>query len=164
FARISAPPPRPPASDPLAQGLFDIRQADRSFETDNFLSLARSTYEKIVTAFAAGDRAVLRPLLSDEVYGVFDGAIAARETRKEKTAFTFVGFRDAKIVHAEMRGQTAEITLSFDGQFISATSNEAGAVIEGDPQTARETTDVWSFGREGGASNWLLVATSGGLP
>ena len=39
---------------------------------------ARAAFEMIVTSFATGDRETLRPLLSDEVYENFAGAIVER--------------------------------------------------------------------------------------
>jgi len=153
-------------ADPVARGLLDVKLADRAFETEHFLSGARQAYEMIVTAFAHGDRAGLRPLLSAEVYKAFDGAIAARDAAKQHTQFTFVGFKDAKIVQAALKGRIAEITVAFGAQFISATSNEAGAVVEGSPTSVRDVTDVWTFSRDSRARdpNWTLVATSGDLP
>jgi predicted lipid-binding transport protein (Tim44 family) len=153
-------------ADPVARGLMDIKLADRNFETEHFLSGARQAYETIVTAFANGDRANLRPLLSAEVYKAFDTAIAAREAVKEHMTFTFVGFKDAKIVEAALKGRDAEITVAFGAQFISATSNDSGQVVEGDAKTVRDVTDVWTFSRDTRARdpNWTLVATSGDLP
>jgi predicted lipid-binding transport protein (Tim44 family) len=153
-------------SDPVARGLLDIKLADRNFETDHFVSGARSAYEMIIIAFAKGDRAALRPLLNDEVYTAFDHAIAAREARHEKIEFTFVGFKDVKVVEALLKGRAAEITLAFGAQFISATSDATGAVVEGDAKSVRDVTDVWTFSRDTRARdpNWTLIATSGDLP
>jgi predicted lipid-binding transport protein (Tim44 family) len=150
-------------SDPVARGLLDIKLADRNFDTDHFISGARSAYELIVTAFARGDRAQLKPLLSDEVFAAFGQVIGGREQRKESIAFTFVGFKDVKIVHAALKGRMAEITLAFGSQFISATSDASGAVTEGDSKSVRDVTDVWTFAHDVRARdpNWLLVATSG---
>ena len=39
-----------------------------------------------------------------------------------------------KIVHADMKGRTAEITVSFAAKYISTTSKEDGAVVEGVPR------------------------------
>src|ERR1700753_242285 len=99
------PPPvggsdQAPPSDPVARGLLDIKLADRTFETDHFLAGAKSAYEMIVTAFARGDRAALKPLLSPEVFAAFEQAIAAREAKAQHVEFNFVGFKDVKIVHA----------------------------------------------------------------
>src|SRR5215469_10705886 len=58
--------------DPIAQALLDIKLADRTFETDKFVSGARAAYELILTAFSNGDRVTLRPLVSEEVFAVFD--------------------------------------------------------------------------------------------
>ncbi len=150
-------------SDPVASGLLDIQLADRNFDKDHFVSGARAAYEMIVTAYAANDRAGLRPLLGDEVYGAFDAAMRERETRGEKLAFTFVGFKDVKIVAAALKNRVAEITLAFGAQFISATSNAQGTVVEGDTKTVRDVTDVWTFSRDTRARdpNWILVTTSG---
>lgn len=152
-------------ADPVSRGLMDIKLADRSFETEHFIAGARSAYELIVTAFASGDRAQLRPLLSDEVYAAFNQVITGREQRKESVAVTFVGFKDVKIVHAGLKGRAAEITLAFGSQFISATSDATAAVIEGDSKSVRDVTDVWTFSRDTRARdpNWTLVATSGDL-
>lgn len=153
-------------ADPVARGLLDIKLADRTFETDHFIAGARSAYEMIVTAFARGDRAQLRPLLGEEVYAAFDQVIAGREQRKETVAFTFVGFKDVKIVHAALKGRSAEITLAFGSQFISATSDANDTLIEGNSKSVRDVTDVWTFARDVRARdpNWALIATSGELP
>jgi len=152
-------------ADPVARGLFDIKLADRTFETDHFLSGARSAYEMIVTAFARGDLNALKPLLSPEVYAAFAAVVAGREQRKEKVDFTFVGFKDVKIVHASLKNRSAEITVAIGAQFISATVDSGGATIEGDAKSVRDVTDVWAFARDVKARdpNWLLVATSGGM-
>ena len=152
-------------ADPVARGLLDIKLADRGFETEHFISGARAAYELIVTAFARGDRSQLKPLLSDEVFAAFGQVISGREQRKETVSFTFVGFKDVKIVHAALKGRSAEITLAFGSQFISATANADGAVIDGDSKSVRDVTDVWTFARDVRARdpNWLLVATSGDL-
>jgi predicted lipid-binding transport protein (Tim44 family) len=116
-----------------------------------------------VTGYARGDRVALRPLLNDEVYGVFDQAIAARQARGETVQFAFKGFRDVKLEHGVLKGNKAEITLAFAAQFVSATRDASGAVIEGDPQAMRDVVDHWTFARDVTASdpNWILVATAG---
>jgi predicted lipid-binding transport protein (Tim44 family) len=152
------------ANDPVARGLLDIKLADRQFETERFLDGARHAYEMIVTAFAARDRATLRPLLSDEVYAAFDAVMRGHEERKETVAYSFAGFKSVRITHAALKAPNAEITLEFAAQFTSTTTDGSGAVIEGDPKTVRDVTDVWSFARDtrAGDPNWTLVATSGG--
>jgi predicted lipid-binding transport protein (Tim44 family) len=150
-------------TDPLQRGLVDIKLADRTFEEDHFLTGARAAFEMIVTAFAAGDRATLRPLLSDEVFSAFDGGIRAREQAKQKVNFTFVGFKDAKLTHAALKGRMAEVTVTFAAQYITATLDQGGNVVEGDTKSVRDVTDIWTFAHDvrAGDPNWKLVATAG---
>lgn len=153
-------PDRP--SDPVASGLFDINLADRSFDKDQFLKGARAAYEMILTAFASGDRATLKPLLSDEVFAAFDAAIRQRETAGNKAALTLVGFTDVKIIAAALKNSVADITLAFSARLISVTTSADGKVVDGDPAAVQDITDVWSFTRAVRARdpNWVLVATS----
>jgi predicted lipid-binding transport protein (Tim44 family) len=151
------PPPAERPAEPQARSLFDIQLADPSFETGHFLSGAKTAYELILKAFAAGDRASLKPLLSDEVYKAFDTDITARAGSPPPE--TLAGLTDARIVEATLAGQTAEITVSFRAQFAH------GAPSAGD-YVQRDVTDVWTFARQIGSASptWTLVATSGALP
>ncbi len=156
----AAPAERP--SDPVASGLFDIGLADRSFDKDQFLKGARAAYEMILTAYAAGDRMTLKPLLSDEVFAAFESVMRRREEAVQKASLTLVGFNDVKVIAAVLKGSIAEITLAFGTQLISATTNAAGAVVEGDTKSVRDVTDVWTFTHDVRARdpNWTLVSTS----
>ena len=68
---------------PVGQALSRIAGADRSFEPNAFLDGAEGAFRMIVGAFAQGDRATLRNLLSDDTYAGFEGAITAREQAGE---------------------------------------------------------------------------------
>lgn len=153
-------PDRP--TDPVASGLFDIGIADRSFDKDQFLKGARAAYEMILTAFAAGDRETLKPLLNDDVYKAFDDVIRRRSEAGEKATLTLVGFTEVKVIAAALKGPIAEITLAYSTQLISATTKADGTVTEGDPKSVQNVTDVWTFTRDVRARdpNWMLVATS----
>jgi predicted lipid-binding transport protein (Tim44 family) len=142
-----APPPAKAADAPApsSSGLLDLQLADPGFDTTKFLTGARDAYARIVTAFAGGDRAALRPLLSSEVYAAFDAGITGRST----PAPVFTKLTDARIAGSAVHGRQAEITVAFAAEF------STGPV-----------SDVWTFERnlDGGDPNWLLVATSGDAP
>lgn len=143
--RPAALPQPPQDAPPSSNGLLDIQLADRNFDTPKFLVGAREAYARIVTAFAGGDRAVLRPLLSPDVFAAFDAGITARTA----PAAAFVKLQDARIAGAALHGRAAEITVAFAAEFASGT-----------------VTDVWTFERnlDSADPNWLLVATSGDAP
>jgi predicted lipid-binding transport protein (Tim44 family) len=146
----------------LSRALLDIKLYDRSFDTEHFISGARAAYEMIVTAFAHGERDVLKPLLSPEVFDAFDCAIKQRETKKERVEFTFLSLRSARITTAEMKGQTAEITVAFNSQVMLAGYDPNGALVEGDAKTPQDIVEYWTFARDIRSSNpnWTLISTT----
>lgn len=176
----ASPNPKPPAKDnvvtlpersssagagvaqaPLQRALMDIKLADRGFDTDRFVSGARAAYEMVVTAFARGERDTLRPLLSDDVFHTFERAIKAREAKKERVEFTFLALKSARIHSAELKGQHAEISVTFDSEVMLAGYDPSGVLIEGDSKTPHQVTEVWTFARDlrSNDPNWTLVST-----
>lgn len=149
------------ASREVEEGLLAIVRADRNFDPMHFLTGAKQAYEMIVTAFAEGNKRILKDLLSKEVYDGFVEAISARESRGEQIDQSFVGISKADIIEAELRSGTAHVTVKFISQLISATRDRAGEILTGDAQKITEVTDIWSFARDIGSSNpnWRLVAT-----
>ena len=153
------------ADDRVASGLLDILKHDPSFDPEHFVRGARQAYEMIVTAFAEGNRKMLKDLLSREVYEGFVAAIGDCESRGEQIDQSFVGISKADILEAEMKGGTANVTVRFVSQLISATRDRGGEVIAGDPQRIKEVTDIWTFSRDLSTPrarqnpNWRLVAT-----
>ncbi|MEQ9518948.1 MAG: Tim44/TimA family putative adaptor protein [Parvibaculum sp.] len=147
----------------MAQQLTELALADRTFEPANFLEGAQMAYEMIVTGFAAGDKSALKPLLAKEVFQSFEGVIDARNDRNEKVDMVFVGLKKAEFVKALAADRRARVTVRFVSEQTSCTKNADGVVIEGDPVTVRDVTDVWTFEREISARdpNWQLIATSG---
>ncbi len=141
------PQPAPAQIAPSPGGLLDIQLADPKFDAAMFLAGARAAYTQIVNAFAAGDRAVLRPLLSPDVFAAFDAGITGRT----EPPAALVKLSDARIVSSALAGRTAEITLAFTSEFAGA--EEDNNVV----------TDVWTFERnlDSKDPNWALIATSG---
>ena len=152
------------AANPLARALMDIKLADRGFDTDRFVSGARAAYEMIVTAFARGERDVLRPLLSEDVFDTFERAIKSREARQVRVDFTFLKLKSARVSAAELKGRTAEVTVTFESEVMMAGYDPSGALVEGDAQTPHQVTDIWTFARDTSSRdpNWALVATASG--
>jgi predicted lipid-binding transport protein (Tim44 family) len=149
----------------LAQGLEKIAASDTGFSPKTFLVGARAAYEMIVTAFAHGDKETLKPLLARDVFDGFASAIDSRERDGRKMDSRFVGIDKALLTAAELLGRRATITVKFVSQLISATVDQTGRVIDGDPKEIREITDVWTFERDVTSRdpNWKLAATGGAV-
>jgi predicted lipid-binding transport protein (Tim44 family) len=148
----------------LASGLDAIAREDKDFDARHFLTGARSAYDMIVTAYAAGDRKQLKNLLGKEVYDGFETAIQEREQKGEIVETRFVAIDGATLTAAEQRGKTAQVTVRFQSQLVSVTRAKDGAVIDGNPDAVTDVTDVWTFARDVSSRdpNWKLVATEAG--
>jgi predicted lipid-binding transport protein (Tim44 family) len=155
----------PSVEDAARPGLIEIARLDPAFDPDAFVRGAKQAYEMIVTAFAEGNRKLLRDLLSRDVYDGFTRAIGEREARGEQVDQSFVGIDKADILESEVKSGIASITVRFVSQLISATRDKAGAIIGGDPQRIKEVTDIWTFSRDVSTAkaranpNWRLIAT-----
>jgi len=152
------------AGSPIAAGLDAIVGADPGFDAKHFLTGARAAYEMIVNAYAEGDRRTLKNLLSREVYDGFDSAIGEREKKGETVESRFVAIEKAEITAAELRQKTAQVTVRFVAQLVSATRDKNGNVIDGSADRVSDITDVWTFARDTTSRdpNWKLVATESG--
>ena len=149
------------AATPVEAGLMQIKLAEKSFAEEPFLAGARAAFEMVITTFSGGDAKALRPLLSNDVYADFSGAMAERGRLGTVLETTLVGISAAEIIEAELQGRTAFITVKFVSEQINAVRDKKGEVVEGDPTHVSKITDIWTFARNlrSRDPNWTLVAT-----
>jgi predicted lipid-binding transport protein (Tim44 family) len=149
------------ADDGVAEGLNRIRRADPSFDPVHFIEGVRAAFEIVVGSFAKGDKAALRPLLSDEVFQRFAAAIDERATAREMLETRIERLDSVDIVGADVSGRTAQITLKLVSHQINVTRAMDGSIVDGDPANAVEKSDYWTFARDTRSSdpNWVLIAT-----
>ena len=102
-------------------GLAAIRHHDPSFDLGRFLAGAKGAYEMVVRAFAAGDRETLKNLLAPNVMASFEGAIAEREAAGTTETVEFLHPPRADLERADLRGDTASVTVRFLAEFRSRT-------------------------------------------
>ena len=173
-AQPDAAPPAPvslPAADrwkgvaepnsAVWSGLDAIAGADRGFTPQSFLSGARVAYDMVVHAFAAGDSATLRNLMTPEAFANFDNAIRARAAAGQTMTTTVVSIDEATIVGAQLIGSVAQLRVRFAAKLASVTRDAEGAAVEGSPNTVADHIDVWTFARDihSRDPNWQLTAT-----
>lgn len=145
----------------LEAGLARVRKADESFKDEEFLDGALACFEMVINAFAAGDAKALRPLLSNDVYGDFAGAIEERGKAGQTLETTLIGINEAEIAGADLQGRTAFITIKFVSEQVNVLRDKDGEAVEGDPNHVTKITDLWTFARNTNSRdpNWTLVAT-----
>lgn len=164
----SGAPVLPAPRGPLAvakgaeNGIERIRLADPGFDPQGFVKGARQAFEMIVTAFAKGDTATLRPLLADDVYGNFAAAIEQRAAARQTLETQLIGFESVEIAAAEMAGTEARVSLRFVSEQINVIRDADKLIVEGNPNEVEKITDLWTFARDTKSTDptWLLVATN----
>ncbi len=135
--------------------LARVHGADPTFDEKHFLAGARTAFEMVVNAFAAGDLATLRPLLSSHLYGEFGRAISERPHRDAADSIRFEAPVQAEIADANLNGRDVQIQVRFTSRQIHA--GEVAAPED-------DTIDLWTFARDLGSRdpNWQLVETATG--
>ncbi|MCK8785882.1 Tim44/TimA family putative adaptor protein [Roseomonas sp. NAR14] len=150
----------PDPGSPVGQVLQRIQGVDQGFDPGRFLDGAEGAFRMIVTAFAAGDRATLHMLLSDETCAGFERAIAAREAAGEQQRTELRAVNETAIEAADLRGTIADITVRFVTDQINITTAKDGQVITGS-DAVTEIVDIWTFQRDLTSADpaWKLVGT-----
>ena len=143
----------------LGQTLAQMKTIDRNFEPSAFLDGAEKAFQIIVRAFAAGDRASLKPLLGDETWHAFDLAISEREKAGQTHVTDVKAIHGVTIESAELKGTVASIAARIVSDQVNMTHTQSGQVVVG-TDAVTEITDLWTFERDLAQPNpiWHLVA------
>jgi predicted lipid-binding transport protein (Tim44 family) len=143
-----------PPGSPALVGAAAIKAKDPAFDLDKFLASARSAFEMIVPAFAAGDRETLRPLLSPEVSAAFETAMVKRETEGRTESVEFLQQPRADLEDVAVEGDTAVVKVRFLAEFRNRSKGPEGEAVDD-----RRTAEVWTFQRAviSKDPNWILA-------
>jgi predicted lipid-binding transport protein (Tim44 family) len=143
----------------LGQTLTQMAAIDRNFSPAGFLDGAEKAFQIIVHAFAAGDRATLRPLLGDEMWNAFDQAITEREKAGQTHVTEVKAIHGISIETAELNGTHATVAVKIVSDQVNMTHTQSGQVVTG-TDAVTEITDLWTFERDLAQPNpvWHLVA------
>ncbi len=162
------PPSRPlpdPAS-PLGRRLASFRDVERGFDPAVFLRGAEAAFRRIVEAFASGDRAALRSLLTDPTFRAFEQVIAQRESdgqtqRSEIRSVHQATIEEARLVDERPSGgRRALIDVRFVSDQINLTLAADGQPVLG-TDAVTELVDRWVFERlYPGDVTWRLAEAS----
>ena len=151
--------PLPDPASPPGQTLIRMQRLEHGCDPPHFLNGAEAAFRLIVTAFAAGDRATLQALLSEDTGRAFEAAITAREAAGETQRTEIRTIQAATIEAASLRGNIADITVRFVSDQVNVTLGHDGNPVAG-ADAVTEITDLWTFERELASPDptWRLVA------
>lgn len=153
----------PDPRSPLGERLMSIVNADPNFDPPKFLAGAETAFRMIVTAFAAGDRATLKNLLTEPVFKTFDSAITARESAGERHRTEIKAILAAVIEDAQLVGDLAAVIVRFTSDQVNLTLDTSGNPVTG-TEAVTEIVDLWTFERslKNKEPTWRLAAARSG--
>jgi predicted lipid-binding transport protein (Tim44 family) len=135
-------------------GLAAIRARDPNFDAAHFLDGARSAYETIVRAFAAGDRATLQRLVAPGVLASFETVMAQREGEGRTQSVEFTSTTRADLDNLEVTGDVARARVRFLAELRSRSKGPEGEAVDD-----QRTAELWTFERKLASKdpNWALT-------
>ncbi|MGJ8558671.1 MAG: Tim44/TimA family putative adaptor protein [Litorimonas sp.] len=139
-------------------GLRAIARAEPDFNPARFIDGAKTAYSMILEAFASGDRDTLGDLLSDDVYTVYDAAIADREAQSLTQVTDLGRLRTCQIKNARIEDGLAFVRVLYEAEIASALRDAEGELVEGDPDLLASISEYWTFERKVGSKDpaWRL--------
>lgn len=152
---------RPMTSTDEANPLSPLLRADPTFDSQHFLTGARTAFEMILAAFAKGDLLALRPLLGDAIYANFAAAVEERNRQQHTMEAVIERFSSISVLSTAVNDTLAFITVRFVSDQVVVVRDKDGHILEGQPGVSHTITDDWTFARpvRSHDPNWQLIAT-----
>ncbi len=147
-----------------AKTLKLIKNANKHFTVESFVSGAKKAYEIILMAFENSDLKKLKPLLEKTVYESFKTVVEDRKKKQLSVEASFIGMRDIRITNVffDDKLNVAEITVTFKSEISTVVKDKSGKVIEGNLNEIKKQKDIWTFTKKLADKKpiWLLKSTS----
>ena len=142
-------------------GMDALRRAEPSFSEAQFLDGARAAFGIILSAYAEGDIAQLKRLLSYDLLQNFTQSIQQRASDGEALSITIEDISHFSILNAQVFDNIASVTVDFHSTQTRMITDEGGNVIEDEGTGKLELVDIWTFERDLTLSdpNWKLAET-----
>ena len=142
-------------------GLAALKKADHQFSEKQFLTGAAAAFEMILSAYAEGDIAKLKRLLSYDLLQSFTQSIQQRGSDGESLSISLDELRDARIVDAKVFDNVASVTVEFQSTQTRMLTDADDNSIEDEDTGTRELIDIWTFERDLTLEdpNWKLAET-----
>ena len=128
-----------------------------------FLKGAKIAYETIITDFSDNDNKITtsKPLLNNEIYNQFSGALKERSQRGHYAEITFIGINSANIKEHKKIDKILNVTVEFIAEVITCIRDKDKKIVSGDPEKIKKIYDTWVFSKDITSvnPNWQLVNT-----
>lgn len=155
-------PPQPAAPSAATRSFASALAPQQASDDIAINDADRRDFERLLgevqDAFSNEDFARLRERTTPEVMSYFAEELSQNATGGRRNRVTNTRLLDAEVAEAWREGQTDYATIAMRYESIDVMLDRStGAVVEGDPARATDTTELWTFKREP-QGDWRLSA------
>ena len=138
--------------------LRKIYKQDQTFDSKDFLEGSKKAFEFIIKNYSEENLEPLKNLLSKSIVNEFKSQIDIRIKKSQNLDITIIGIKNANIVHASLKINTAIITVKFESEQVHVLKDLKGQIIEGDNNQILTIDEKWSFSKnlKSKNPNWTL--------
>ena len=151
--------PAPAWQRDLERGLGHLRQMDPGFDEGAFRELCTDRFFQIQAAWMRQDADKLRPLLTEEMQGVFGKQIAAAKAKRQINKLENITVRSVELTEAWQEQGQDYITVRLLANLLDYTVDEpTGKTVDGSDSAPVKFEEFWTWVRPVGRNEWRLSA------
>jgi predicted lipid-binding transport protein (Tim44 family) len=149
----------PEGDQDLERGLDNIRQFDPGFDEARFQDICMDTFFKIQGAWANRDMSTVKPLLTGEMYRLFQDDADKLRAQKQINRLENIAVRSVDITEAWQESGSDFVTVRVYANLLDYNVDETtGQVVEGSKTEPVKFEEYWTFTRPVGDNPWQLSA------
>jgi predicted lipid-binding transport protein (Tim44 family) len=141
------------------RGLGHVRQLDPGFDEAAFRELCTDRFFQIQAAWMRWDLDKLRPLLTEEMYGVFGKQIDAAKAQRQRNKLENITVRSVELTEVWQEAGQEYITVRLLANLLDYTVDDTtGTIVAGSDATPVKFEEFWTWVRPVGRNDWRLSA------
>lgn len=153
------PPPPPPVigANLVEEGLAQIQQYDRDFDSTHFKEVASDVFFQVQAGWMRRDLDSYRHLLGDQLAREYEQHFAEMREKGQINKLESIAVRSVEIVQAGSDGREDFVTLLFTANLLDYTvDDKTGTLISGSMTAPVKFAEEWTWARSVGTQNWKL--------
>jgi predicted lipid-binding transport protein (Tim44 family) len=153
------PPPPPPVigENLVGDGLSQIKETDRNFDSTYFKEVASDVFFKVQAGWMRRDLDSYRHLLGEQLAREYEGHFVEMRSKGHINKLESIAVRGVEIVQAGSDGREDFVTVLFTANLLDYTvDDKTGAVVSGSITDPVKFREEWTWARPTGTQNWKL--------
>ena len=151
--------PAPSWQQDLERGLGHLRQMDPGFDEGAFREGCTDRFFQIQAAWMRRDADKLRPLLTEEMQGVFAKQIETAKAKRQINTLENITVRSVELTEAWQEQGQDYLTVRILANLLDYTVDETtGKVVDGSDSVPVKFEEFWTWVRPVGRNDWRLSA------